>query len=176
MDRIERLARYVMDDFEDSKIVVLCVLKGGYKFCSDLVEFIKILGRSSNRYLETRVEFIRLKSYLNDQSTEDLHIIGSSDLSFLRGKSVLVVEAIVDTGKTMMALLKHVETFGPKMVKVAGLLVKRVSNMAGSLTDYVGFEIPNRFVVGYALDYNEYFRDLNHICVISKTGKMKYKI
>ncbi|XP_054607022.1 phosphoribosyltransferase domain-containing protein 1 isoform X2 [Nothobranchius furzeri] len=135
MDRIERLARYVMDDFEDSKIVVLCVLKGGYKFCSDLVEFIKILGRSSNRYLETRVEFIRLKSYLNDQSTEDLHIIGSSDLSFLRGKSVLVVEAIVDTGKTMMALLKHVETFGPKMVKVAGLLVKRVSNMAGSLTD-----------------------------------------
>ncbi|XP_038147066.1 phosphoribosyltransferase domain-containing protein 1-like isoform X3 [Cyprinodon tularosa] len=86
MNRIERLARYVMEDFEDSKIMVLCVLKGGYKFCADLVEFIKVLGRSSNRYLETRVEFIRLKSYLNDQSTEDLHIIGSSDLSFLRGK------------------------------------------------------------------------------------------
>ncbi|XP_015258217.1 PREDICTED: hypoxanthine-guanine phosphoribosyltransferase-like [Cyprinodon variegatus] len=91
-------------------------------------------------------------------------------------KSVLIVEAIVDTGKTMKALLKHVETFEPKMVKVAGLLVKRVSNMADSFTDYVGFEIPNRFVVGYALDYNEYFRDLNHICVISKTGKMKYKV
>ncbi|XP_032407558.1 phosphoribosyltransferase domain-containing protein 1-like isoform X2 [Xiphophorus hellerii] len=170
MNRIERLARYVMEDFEDSKIMVLCVLKGGYKFCADLVEFIKVLGCSSNRYLETQVEFIRLKSYLNDQSTEDLHIIGSSDLSFLRGK------AIVDTGKTMKALLKHVETFEPKMVKVAGLLVKRLSNMTESLTDYVGFEIPNRFVVGYALDYNEYFRDLNHICVISKTGKMKYKI
>uniref|UniRef100_A0A3P9QIS9 Hypoxanthine phosphoribosyltransferase n=1 Tax=Poecilia reticulata TaxID=8081 RepID=A0A3P9QIS9_POERE len=170
MDRIERLARYVTEDFEDSKIMVLCVLKGGYKFCADLVEFIKVLGRSSNRYLETRVEFIRLKSYLNDQSTEDLHIIGSSDLSFLHGK------AIVDTGKTMKALLKHVETFEPKMVKVAGLLVKRLPTMTESLTDYVGFEIPNRFVVGYALDYNEYFRDLNHICVISKTGKMKYKI
>ncbi|XP_021179129.1 phosphoribosyltransferase domain-containing protein 1 isoform X2 [Fundulus heteroclitus] len=170
MNRVERLARYVMEDFEDSKIMVLCVLKGGYKFCADLVESIKVLGRSSSRYLETRVEFIRLKSYLNDQSTEDLHIIGSSDLSFLRGK------AIVDTGKTMKALLKHVETFEPKMVKVAGLLVKRVSNVAESLTDYVGFEIPNRFVVGYALDYNEYFRDLNHICVISKSGKMKYKI
>uniref|UniRef100_A0A3Q3B9P5 Hypoxanthine phosphoribosyltransferase n=1 Tax=Kryptolebias marmoratus TaxID=37003 RepID=A0A3Q3B9P5_KRYMA len=164
MNRIERLARYVMDDFEDTKMTVLCVLKGGYKFCSDLVEYIKTLGRSSNRYLETRVEFIRLKSYLvgkNDQSTEDLHIVGSSDLSFLRGKSVLIVEAIVDTGKTMKALLKYVETFEPKMVKVAGLLVKRVSNMAESLTDYVGFEIPNLFVVGYALDYNEYFRDLN---------------
>lgn len=53
-----------MEDFEDSKIMVLCVLKGGYKFCADLVEFIKVLGCSSNRYLETRVEFIRLKSYL----------------------------------------------------------------------------------------------------------------
>ncbi|KAM4533628.1 phosphoribosyltransferase domain-containing protein 1 [Odontesthes bonariensis] len=177
MDRIERLARYVRDDFGDDNIMVLCVLKGGYKFCADLVEFIKILGRNSNRYLETRVEFIRLKSYLNDQSTEDLHIVGSSDLSFLRGKvCVQLCKAIVDTGKTMKALLKHVETFEPKMVKVAGLLVKRVPNMAESLTDYVGFEIPNRFVVGYALDYNEYFRDLNHICVISKSGKTKYKI
>ncbi|XP_037550135.1 phosphoribosyltransferase domain-containing protein 1 [Nematolebias whitei] len=176
MNRVERIARYIMDDFEDPKVMVLCVLKGGYKFCSDLVEFIKTLGRSSNRYLETRVEFIRLKSYLNDQSTEDLHIVGSSDLSFLHGKSVLIVEAIVDTGKTMKALLKHVETFEPKMVKVAGLLVKRISNMTENLTDYVGFEIPNLFVVGYALDYNEYFRDLNHICVISKTGMAKYKI
>ncbi|XP_069552660.1 hypoxanthine-guanine phosphoribosyltransferase [Brachyistius frenatus] len=176
MNRTERLARYIMDDFGDSNIMVLCVLKGGYKFCADLVEFIKVLGRNSGGYLETRVEFIRLKSYLNDQSTEDLHIVGSRDLSFLRGKCVLIVEAIVDTGKTMKALLKHVETFEPEMVKVAGLLVKRVPNMAESLTDYVGFEIPNRFVVGYALDYNEHFRDLNHICVISKTGKMKYKI
>uniref|UniRef100_A0A8C6WGF8 Un-named sa821 n=1 Tax=Neogobius melanostomus TaxID=47308 RepID=A0A8C6WGF8_9GOBI len=141
MNRIERLAHYITEDFWDSNIMVLC--------------FVKVLGRNSNRYLETRVEFIRYKSYLNDQSTEDLHIVGNTDLSFLRGK------AIVDTGKTMQALLKHVQTFEPKMVKVAGLLVKRVPNMAESLTDYVGFEIPNRFVVGYALDYNEYFRDLN---------------
>uniref|UniRef100_A0A8C9ZRB7 Phosphoribosyl transferase domain containing 1a n=1 Tax=Sander lucioperca TaxID=283035 RepID=A0A8C9ZRB7_SANLU len=161
MNRVERLARYVMDDFEDN-IMVLCVLKGGYKFCADLVEFLKVLGRNSNKYLETRVEFIRLKSYQNDQSTEELHIIGSRDLSFLRGK----VCAIVDTGKTMKALLQHVETFEPKMIKVSG----------GKCQAYVGFEIPNHFVVGYALDYNEYFRDLNHICVISKTGKMKYKV
>lgn len=53
-----------MDDFGDNNIMVLCVLKGGYKFCADLVEFIKVLGRNSNKYLETRVEFIRLKSYL----------------------------------------------------------------------------------------------------------------
>ncbi|KAJ0022743.1 hypothetical protein NQD34_014877 [Periophthalmus magnuspinnatus] len=168
MNRIERLAHYIMEDFWDNNIMVLCVLKGGYKFCADLVEFIKILGRNSNKYLETRVEFIRYKSYMNDQSTEDLHIIGNTDLSFLRGKVCnSLTLAMVDTGKTMQALLKHVQTFEPKMVKLSSPLLTLID---------VGFEIPNHFVVGYALDYNEYFRDLNHICVISKSGKMKYKV
>ncbi|XP_047444376.1 phosphoribosyltransferase domain-containing protein 1b isoform X2 [Mugil cephalus] len=170
MDRTERLARNIMDDLGDHDIVVLCVLKGGYQFCADLVDRIKALSRNSNRTIPMRVHFIRLKSYLNDQSTEDLHILGAEDLSFLAGK------AIVGTGKTMKTLLKHVEGFRPKMIKVAGLLVKRVPDSSACVPDYVGFEIPNRFVVGYALDYNEYFRDLNHICVISESGKMKYKI
>ncbi|XP_034411615.1 phosphoribosyltransferase domain-containing protein 1b isoform X2 [Cyclopterus lumpus] len=169
-DRTERLARNIMDDLGDHDIVVLCVLKGGYQFCVDLVDRIKALSRNSNRTIPMRVHFIRLKSYLNDQSTEDLHILGAEDLSFLAGK------AIVGTGKTMETLLKHVEAFRPKMIKVAGLLVKRVPHNTACLPDYVGFEIPDRFVVGYALDYNEYFRDLDHICVISENGKMKYKI
>ncbi|XP_050978592.1 phosphoribosyltransferase domain-containing protein 1b [Labeo rohita] len=176
MDRIERLARNIMDDLGDHDIVVLCVLKGGYQFCADLVDCIKVLCRNSNKTLPMRVDFIRLKSYLNDQSTQDLHIEGAENLSVLSGKNVLIVEAIVDTGKTMKTLLDHVEALKPKMIKVAGLLVKRVSSGTGYLPDYVGFEIPNRFVVGYALDYNEYFRDLNHICVISDRGKQKYKI
>uniref|UniRef100_A0A8C5FLE9 Un-named sa821 n=1 Tax=Gadus morhua TaxID=8049 RepID=A0A8C5FLE9_GADMO len=134
MDRIERLARHIMEDISDQNIMVLCVLKGGYKFCCDLVEHIKAIGRSADKYLETRVEFIRLKSYL----------VGR-DVPFLSLPPSLIslppaTQAIVDTGKTINALLKHVETFEPKMVKVT---------------------IPNRFVVGYALDYNEYFRDLN---------------
>lgn len=71
LSRIERLAHYILDDFTEN-IMVLCVLKGGYKFCADLVEFIKILGRNSNKYLETRVEFIRLKSYVvGEQNTTD---------------------------------------------------------------------------------------------------------
>ncbi|KAM9791128.1 phosphoribosyltransferase domain-containing protein 1b isoform 1-T1 [Syngnathus typhle] len=185
MDRTERLARDIMDDLGDHDIVVLCVLKGGYQFCADLVDKIKALSCNSDRTIPMRVHFIRLKSYMNDQSTEDLHILGAEDLSFLAGKNVLIVEGIIGTGKTLKALLKHVEAFQPKMIKVAGLLVKRVPRNTTSLPDWtacsrfisdVGFEIPNRFVVGYALDYNEYFRDLNHICVISDSGKMKYKI
>ncbi|XP_042075156.1 phosphoribosyltransferase domain-containing protein 1b isoform X3 [Haplochromis burtoni] len=166
MDRTERLARNIMDDLGNHAIVVLCVLKGGYQFCADLVDRIKDLSHNSNRTIPMT----------NDESTEDLHILGGEDLSFLAGKNVLVVEGIVGTGKTMKTLLKHVEAFGPKMIKVAGLLVKRVLHSSACVPDYVGFEIPNRFVVGYALDYNEYFRDLSHICVISDTGKMKYKI
>ncbi|XP_072534781.1 phosphoribosyltransferase domain-containing protein 1 [Salminus brasiliensis] len=176
MNRIECLARDILEDIGHHTLMVLCVLKGGYRFCADLVDSIKAQSRSSNRKLTTRVEFIRLKSYLNDRSTEDLHIIGPEDLSMLKGKNVLIVEAIVDTGKTMKALLQHVEMFQPKAVKVAGLLVKRIPKGAGKLPDYVGFVVPNRFVVGYALDYNEYFRDLNHICVISEAGKLKYKV
>ncbi|XP_066537805.1 phosphoribosyltransferase domain-containing protein 1b [Hoplias malabaricus] len=176
MDRTERLARNIMDDLGDRDIVVLCVLKGGYQFCADLVEHIKVLSRNSSRSLLMRVDFIRLKSYLNDQSTEDLQILGAESLSVLSGKNVLIVEAIVDTGKTMKTLLSHVRVFRPNMIRVAGLLVKRLPNASGCLPDYVGFEIPNRFVVGYALDYNEYFRDLNHICVISESGKLKYKV
>ncbi|MCI4374927.1 hypothetical protein PGIGA_G00011620 [Pangasianodon gigas] len=176
MNRIECLARDILEDMGHDNLMVLCVLKGGYKFCADLVESVKAQSQSSDRPITTRVEFIRLKSYLNDRSTEDLHIIGPEDLSMLKGKNVLIVEAIVDTGKTMKMLLKHVEKFQPKTVKVAGLLVKRIPGRATTLPDYVGFVIPNRFVVGYALDYNEYFRDLNHICVISERGKLKYKL
>ncbi|XP_033914400.3 hypoxanthine-guanine phosphoribosyltransferase-like [Acipenser ruthenus] len=176
MDRTERLARNIMDDIGDHHIVVLCVLKGGYTFCVDLVEYIKVLSRNSSRSIPMRVDFIRLKSYCNDHSTDDMQIIGGGDLSILTGKNVLIVEAIVDTGKTMKVLLNHVEKFKPKMVKVAGLLVKRVTNGGGYKPDYVGFEIPNRYVVGYALDYNEYFRDLNHICLINENAKIKYQI
>ncbi|XP_026884676.2 hypoxanthine-guanine phosphoribosyltransferase isoform X1 [Electrophorus electricus] len=176
MDRIESIARDILEDLGQHTLMVLCVLKGGYKFCADLVDSIKAQSRSTNCPLTVRVEFIRLKSYLNDRSTEDLHITGPDDLSVLRGKNVLIVEAIVGTGKTMMSLLKHVVTFQPKTIKVAGLLVKQGPNGAAMLPDYVGFVIPNHFVVGYALDYNEYFRDLDHICVISEKGKLKYKV
>ncbi|KAA0718847.1 Hypoxanthine-guanine phosphoribosyltransferase [Triplophysa tibetana] len=170
MDRTERLARNIMDDLGDHDIVVLCVLKGGYQFCADLVERIKVLCCNSSKTLPMRVDFIRLKSYLNDQSTQDLRIEGAENLPVLSGK------AIVDTGKTMKTLLDHVKAFGPKIIKVASLLVKRVPSGKGYMPDYVGFEIANRFVVGYALDYNEYFRDLNHLCVISDSGKQKYKV
>ncbi|XP_031409727.1 phosphoribosyltransferase domain-containing protein 1-like isoform X2 [Meleagris gallopavo] len=107
---------------------------------------------------------------------QDMQIMGGDDLSKLTGKNVLIVEDIVGTGRTMKVLLNHIEKYNPKMIKVASLLVKRTSWPDGYRPDYYGFEIPDLFVVGYALDYNEYFRDLNHICVINDRGKAKYRV
>ncbi|XP_077160529.1 phosphoribosyltransferase domain-containing protein 1 isoform X1 [Paroedura picta] len=176
VDRIERLAKDIMQDIGYNDIVVLCVLKGGYKFCADLVEHIKNLSRNSEKFISMKVDFVRLKSYCNDQTLQDTQIIGGEDFVELTGKNVLIVEDIIGTGRTMRALLNHIEKYKPKMVKVASLLLKRTSQPDGYRPDYYGFEIPNLFVVGYALDYNEHFRDLNHLCVINNHGKAKYRV
>ncbi|KAL7979563.1 hypothetical protein Chor_004721 [Crotalus horridus] len=161
MDRTERLAREIMKGMGGHHIVALCVLKGGYKFFADLLDYIKALNRNSDKSIPMTVDFIRLKSYCNDQSTGDIKVIGGDDLSTLTGKNVLIVEDIIDTGKTMQTLLSLLQQYNPKMVKVASLLVKRTPRSVGYRPDFVGFEVPDKFVVGYALDYNEYFRDLN---------------
>jgi hypoxanthine phosphoribosyltransferase len=108
------------------------------------------------------------------RSTGDVQIIGMDDLGVLKGKNVLIVEDIIDTGRTMKQLLATLNRHEPKSVNVACLLRKRTPLSDGYAPHYVGFEIPDKFVVGYALDYNEYFRDMNHICAINDHGKEKY--
>ncbi|XP_060553693.1 hypoxanthine-guanine phosphoribosyltransferase-like [Ruditapes philippinarum] len=173
-DRIERLARDITQEFNDEGLVALCVLKGGYKFFTDLLDRIKMLNRNTEKSIPLAVDFIRLKSYVDDKQSGKIEVIGGDNLENLKGKNVLIVEDIIDTGRTMMKLLDILKSVKPKTVRVASLLVKRTERSIGYKPDYAGFEIPDLFVVGYALDYNEYFRDLNHICVINEHGKKKY--
>uniref|UniRef100_A0A8C9CS55 Hypoxanthine phosphoribosyltransferase n=1 Tax=Phocoena sinus TaxID=42100 RepID=A0A8C9CS55_PHOSS len=175
IDRTERLALEVMKEMGGCHILALCVLKEGYKFFAHLLDYIKALNRNSDRSIPMTVDFIRLKTYCNDQSTGDIKVIGGDDRSTLTGKNVLIVEDIIDTDKTMQTLLSLAKQHNPKMVTVASLLVKRTPQSVGYRPDFVGFEIPDKFVVGYALDSNKYFSDLNHVCVISETGKARYK-
>ncbi|XP_046569902.1 hypoxanthine-guanine phosphoribosyltransferase-like isoform X1 [Haliotis rubra] len=182
-DRIERLARDIMRDFSHEAIVGLCVLKGGYKFFTDLLDKLKALNRNSEVSVPMAVDFIRLKSYRstygskeNDISTGNIEVIGGDNLANLEGKNVLVVEDIIDTGGTMTQLLALLKEVKPKSVRVASLLVKRTPRSVGYRPDYVGFEVPDKFVVGYSLDFNEYFRDLSHICVINDNGISKYSV
>jgi len=178
-DRIEKLGRDVFYDMlstDREPLHALCVLKGGYKFFSDMLDKVNSLNSNhSEGSVQVSVDFIRLKSYENDQSTGEINIIGLDNLDSLAGKNVLIVEDIIDTGRTMEKLLNTITKYKPKSVKVACLLRKRTTKSSGYIPDYVGFEIPDKFVVGYALDYNEYFRDLMHICEISQHGINKYK-
>eukprot|EP00058_Branchiostoma_floridae_P003435 XP_002588923.1 hypothetical protein BRAFLDRAFT_125430 [Branchiostoma floridae] len=166
----ERLARNIVSDFGyEEPIVALCVLKGGYRFFGDLLNYISALNRTSDRSFQMSVDFIRLKSYQNDKQTGKIQVIGGDNLENLRGKNVMIVEDIIDTGRTMLKLLDLVKDYEPKKVRVVSLLVKRTPHSVGYRPDYIGFEVPDKFVVGYALDFNEFFRDLNDCTKLSSS-------
>lgn len=202
VDRIRRMAADVHRDFLISNkgntdttttdlsrpatpLVAICILKGGHQFFSDLLAAVKALNASSSVAVPIALEFIRVQSYHNDQSTGqvDIQLTGKETWDQLsqrwRGKHLLVVEDIVDTGKTMSALLARLNNIGAQSVRVASLFIKRVTATGGKpvfVPDYAGFSIPDKFIVGYGLDYNEYFRDLDHVAVLNDRGKRRYAV
>ncbi|CAF1002018.1 unnamed protein product [Rotaria sordida] len=180
-DRIEALASRIFSDLHihiPEQLICMCVLKGGYRFFSDLVSKIQNENRLRNdRSLPMSLEFIRVRSYVNDHSSDQLEIMGLSDLNVLNNKHILIIEDIIDTGVTMAALKTELEKFQPKTVHVVSLFTKRRKDKKCIFKpDYSGFEVPDHFIVGYALDYNEYFRDLEHICVMKESGIAKYRV
>ncbi|ORZ22642.1 phosphoribosyltransferase-like protein [Absidia repens] len=175
MDRVQKLARLIVDQ-NDGPLVVCCILKGGHQYFADLVNCIKKLTTAHGQSVPLSLEFIRVKSYQNDQSVGVNISLTENELKDFEGKNILIVEDIIDTGKTMVALLERLQTYKPKTVKVTSLLIKKTERSNGYIPHYVGFAIPDAFVVGYALDYNEHFRDLDHICVISEHGKKAYAV
>jgi len=186
-DRTERMACDIASDIGHDSFTALCVLKGGYQFFSDLLQMIRQTYRVSSSYSENgrqqartlspfhiRTEFIRVKSYEDDSSTGKVTITGMESLESLRGTNVLIVEDIIDSGLTMVKLLDALKEFEPKSVRVASLFVKRNPRSIGYVPHYIGFDIPDKFIIGYNLDYNDYFRELNHVCVISDEAKERF--
>ncbi|CAO3671707.1 unnamed protein product [Umbelopsis ramanniana] len=174
MDRVNKLARLIVDE-SNGPLVVCCILKGGHQYFADLVNVIKKLTTKSGNSVPLSLEFIRVKSYHNDQSTGEVKVsLTEEECKEFKGKNLLIVEDIIDTGATMVKLLEKLRQYEPSSIKVTSLLIKKTDRSNGYIPDYVGFAIPDAFVVGYALDYNEYFRDLDHICVISEHGKERY--
>lgn len=177
LDRTAKIAKDIHEKIDLSKpLVALCVLKGSYIFFNDLLEQLRALSANANKSCRMSIDFIRLKSYTDSTSTGTIKVIGGDDLSEIKGKNVLVVEDIVDSGRTMQKLLKILDENEPNAVRVVSLLVKRTSRSTGYRPDHIGFEVPDKFVVGYGLDYNEYFRDLGHICIMSPDSVKKYSI
>lgn len=155
--RIKFLGQQISDDFAGEELCVICVLKGSFVFAADLIRKITV---------PLQCYFISASSYGNKQVSSGEVKISGEELPSLRGKNVLIVEDIVDTGLTLQKLLERLGKEEPKKLKTTSLLLKPDKNQSQIKIDYLGFEIENKFVVGYGLDDAQYLRELPFIGIV----------
>jgi hypoxanthine phosphoribosyltransferase len=162
--RIKELAKQIRRDFAGKPLHLVSVLKGGVFFLTDLAR--SIPGQVS-------FDFIAVSSYgQNTHSSGQVRLTRDLDSS-IEGKTVIVVEDILDTGMTLQYLLRLFQQRKPKHLRVAVLLDKPERRIAPVHADYIGFSIPNEFVVGYGLDYSERYRNLPYVGVLSLGGTVQ---
>ena len=151
--RVRKLSKEIISYFpEDEDLIVICVLNGSMIFCSDLIKNMK-----ENVILDT----IRVKSYTKT-SRGDIRVLNDTTVD-IEGKKVLIVEDIVDTGQTINFLYNHIKEKKPADIKIVSFLFKPDVYKLNVNIDWVGFNIDNNFVIGYGLDYDEKFRNLNSV-------------
>jgi hypoxanthine phosphoribosyltransferase len=156
--RVVEVAHAITNDFKGERVHLIGVLKGACIFLADLVREIN---------LETSIDFIAVSSYgKGKQSSGQVRVLKDLDSS-IEGLNVVVVEDILDTGVTLTYLLRILKQRKPKVLKIAALLDKPSRRIKDVKGDYVGFTIPNDFVVGYGLDYAERYRNLKDVCILS---------
>ncbi|WP_254561436.1 hypoxanthine phosphoribosyltransferase [Dyadobacter diqingensis] len=154
--RIAELSTQINTDYEGRNPLFLVVLNGAFLFASELVK---------NIPLTCEITFVRLSSYAQTESTGKVRqIIGLEEK--LTDRDVIIIEDIVDTGLTMHQLLQQIQALAPRTVEIATLLHKPEAIKKAVDLRYVGFEIPNRFVVGYGLDYDGAGRNLDALYVL----------
>jgi hypoxanthine phosphoribosyltransferase len=156
--RVVEVARAITRDFKGERIHLVGVLKGACIFLADLAREIN---------LDTSIDFIAVSSYgKGKQSSGQVRVLKDLDSS-IEGLNVVVVEDILDTGVTLTYLLRVLQQRKPKTLKIAALLDKPSRRIKDVKGDYIGFTIPNDFVVGYGLDYAERYRNLKDVCVLT---------
>lgn len=152
-----RLGAQITEDYADKHPLVICVLTGAVFFMTDIV-------RSIDTYVE--LDFMDVSSYGNATvSSGDVKILKDLDQS-VEGRDVLIVEDIIDTGKTLQTLVDLLHHRNAKSVKICTLLDKPERRVEGVRPDYVGFKVPNEFVVGYGLDFQGNYRNLPYVGVL----------
>ena len=156
--RVRQVAHQITKDFKGERVHLVGVLKGACIFLSDLVRELS---------LDTSIDFIAVSSYCKGkQSSGQVRVLKDLDSS-IQGLNVVVVEDILDTGLTLSYLLRILQQRKPKTLRVAALLDKPSRRIKDVKADYIGFKIPNEFVVGYGLDYAERYRNLKDVCILS---------
>jgi hypoxanthine phosphoribosyltransferase len=157
--RLAQMGNDITARFAGEEVLLLGVLNGSFIFMADLAREI---------HLPLSVEFLRISSYTGTSSSGDVKSLMGLNTE-LKGKNVLIVEDIVDTGISMDYLILELSKHNPKSLRIATLLFKKEAFRFNYSLDYVGFEIPNKFVVGYGLDYDGLGRNLPDLYQLSET-------
>jgi hypoxanthine phosphoribosyltransferase len=157
-ERIKILAQKVNKDYKGKNPLLIGVLNGSFMFLADLFKFIDI---------ECEITFIRVSSYKNTESTGKVkQILGLQEE--IQSRDIIIVEDIVDSGITMQEILGQLASKKPASIKIMTMLFKPKSLKVPLKLDYIGFEIGNKFVVGYGLDYDGFGRNLDAIYVLKE--------
>jgi hypoxanthine phosphoribosyltransferase len=148
---VEDMAEKMNSDFKDKNPLFLCILNGSFMFATEVFKRISLL--------DAEISFIKLASYSGTHTTGDVkQLIGLNE--DLTGRTVIVLEDIVDSGLTIAHTIEQIQAKNPADIKIATLLLKPDALQVKVPLDYIGFEIPNDFIVGYGLDYNGRGRNL----------------
>ena len=154
--RVKQLAEQITEDYKDKSPIFIGILNGCYVFMADLLREIN---------LDVEVDFVKIRSYEADSSTGTIKF--RKDISAdINNRHIVIVEDIIDSGFTINFLVNRLKGSGPKSVAVASILFKKEVAKIDFEVDYVGFEIPPEFVVGYGLDYDEKYRNLKDVMVL----------
>lgn len=157
--RIKQVAAQISADFADKDPLVVGVLKGAWIFLADLTR---------EMTCNCQVDFMAVSSYGNATTTSGKITVQKDISTDCAGRNVLIVEDIVDTGLTLVGVKEIFRTKNVKSIKVASFLSKTSRRKVQVDVDYVCFEVPDKFVAGYGMDYAEYYRGLEDLCVLSE--------
>lgn len=156
-EKIQELASVISKDYAGKDLLLVCILKGSFIFCADLARKMTI---------PTTMDFMAVSSY-RDSATSSGAVMILKDLeSNIEGKHILIIEDIVDTGLTLKYLLENLKARQPLSVEVCTLLDKPDRRKVDVSVKYNGFIVPDVFIVGYGLDYQERYRNLPDVCVL----------
>lgn len=156
--RIDELGREISSDYQDEDLLLICILRGGVMFLTDLMRRLTI---------PHAIDFMAVSSYGSGVRESRGNVRITLDLTTsIEGRDVLLVEDIIDSGNTISSVLEMLKTRSPRSLKVCALLDKASRREVPVPIDYRGFNIPDKFVFGYGLDLDEYYRNLPFIGVV----------
>lgn len=152
-NKVQEIADSIREDFHEKYPMFLVVMNGAFIYAADLIRKLDF---------PCELNFVRIKSYQGTESTGKIDIYMPPNIE-LTGRHLIIVEDIIDTGNTMASFIPELQKYGPASIKLTSILVKPEAHKHDIITEYPGFVIPNKFVVGYGLDYDGMGRNLKDL-------------